>query len=107
MLFFSIIFVIASLRARQVEPFREPHNNALIQVACHCIHLTFGAALAIEMGMSRSLNDTVFGLVLVAINIAVLIIAATFLHRRFTTEQRARDAERARRAIKVEWCVVL
>jgi len=50
----------------------RPSTNILAYVAQYATLLTFGAALAIEVGMDQGVNPFVFGCTLVVINIVVL-----------------------------------
>ena len=87
--------------ASQIEPFDNSFNNILVYIAQYAVLLTYGAALAIETGLSGNLgqhgNDLIFGVALVAVNLVVLGVSlgmGYFRHQRAVQEERAKTAWR-------------
>ena len=89
----------------EVEPFALGYNNMLAVVAQDTICLTFGAALAIDVGLSSDLDDTVFGIVLIAVNMGVVALAVALAARRSRLELKAKKKKAKYTANKVEWAV--
>ncbi len=87
---------------REIEPFSRPSTNVLIVVAQYAIFLTYGGGLVLSTELSRNLNPTYTGVILVCANVVVLILVFTISAQRFSEqEERRREAE-ARRAAEVE-----
>jgi hypothetical protein len=70
-----ILGMISAIVYREVEPFSRANTNLLGHVAQHCILLTFGAALAIEVDLLGNLNDFTIGITLFLINLVVIFLA--------------------------------
>jgi len=78
----GIFFSLCSLAFYgEVAPFLRPTTNSLAYVAQYATLLTFGAALAIEVGLDKGVNSFLFGSTLVAVNVVVvsLIFRASVL----------------------------
>ena len=69
----AVLASIVSLAAyREVEPFERQATNVLVYAAQYSILLTFGAALAIETELSKTMNPFLFGSLLCVVNVFVL-----------------------------------
>jgi len=69
----GIFFSLCSLGFYgEVVPFLNPSTNILAYVAQYANLLTFGAALAIEVGLDKGMDSFLFGCILVAINVVVV-----------------------------------
>ena len=82
----AAIGLVASLCAlvlyREKEPFARQSTNSLAYVCQFVIILTYGCALVIETGLSKNIHPLIFGLSLVAVNLAVLsLVIAMAVHR--------------------------
>jgi len=78
----GMFFSLCSLAFyNEVAPFISPSTNILAGVAQYTNLLTFGAALAIEVGLDHGHNPFVFGCILVSVNLVVvgLIFRASVL----------------------------
>ena len=73
---FGMLFALSSgVFYREAEPYVSPANNILVVFAQHSIFLTFGVALAIEIGLTRGASGRVLGGVLLGVNLAFLLLA--------------------------------
>ena len=70
-----ILGMISAIVYRELEPFSRANTNLLGHVAQHCILLTFGAALAIEVDLLDNLNNFSVGITLVLVNLIVVFLA--------------------------------
>ena len=70
-----LLAFISFLVYSEVAPYKHPLNNGIVKVAQCVIFSTFGSALAIENGISRSLNATFFGCLLLASNLLLILLA--------------------------------
>jgi hypothetical protein len=78
-----------------VAPFLNPSTNILAYVAQYANLLTFGAALAIEVGLDKGMDSFLFGCILVAINVVVvgfIFFASVMKFRRERSMQQWRRA---------------
>jgi len=91
--------VCAMLFVRETEPFHLRANNLLTYVAQHTILVTYLTALVIDSDASKGIDPFVLGVILVATNSVVLILAvylAAQRHWRELAEYKAR-----------QWCQAL
>ena len=103
---FGVFLALCSGKVfREAEPFALAYNNLLAVVAQDTICLTFGAALAIDVGLSRNLDGKVFGVILVAVNICVVTLAVGLAARRSRLELKEKRKRAMYTAKKVEWAI--
>jgi len=88
---------------REQEPFLKSYNNVLVYTALHVTLIVYATALAIETDLSPSSNSFTFGLILVAINLSVVVLAIGMASARFLNDRRARKEDERRRATNIEW----
>ena len=86
----GVLFALLSAAFyREVEPFGRSSTNVLVHVAQYSIFLTFASALAIETDLTKGTDSFVVGLILVAANLSILMIALSFgTYRHYLDEER-------------------
>jgi serine/threonine protein kinase len=73
---FGVFFSLCSaVFYREINPFINGANNLLVFVAQYAILVTFAAALAIETDLSKNVDDTVLGCILVLVNGIIMAFA--------------------------------
>jgi len=103
---FGIFLALCSGKVfREVEPFALANNNFLAVLAQDTICLTFGAALAIDVGLSQNLDGMAFGVILVAVSTCVVALAVGLTARRSRLELKAKKKKAKYTAKKVEWAI--
>ena len=103
---FGVFLALCSGKVfREVEPFALANNNLLAVLAQDTICLTFGAALAIDVGLSKNLDGMAFGVILVAVSMCVVALAVGLAARRSRLELKAKKKKAKYTAKKVEWAI--
>jgi len=69
--------LVSMILYRELTPFMSAETNVVAYIADIVIYLTFASALMIETGLSGSMDDFTFGLILVAVNFSILVTAIT------------------------------
>jgi len=80
--------IVSAISFRELEPFVRSATNLLAYVASYTVVLTFGAALVIDTGLNKNLNDALFGFMLVIVNLIVITLAFSLGAKRAITRSR-------------------
>jgi len=92
----GIFFSLCSLGFYgEVAPFLNPFTNILAYVAQYANLLTYGAALAIEVGLDKGMDSFSFGCILVAINVVVVGLIFSGSVMKFRRERNMQQWRRA------------
>ena len=72
--FIGTIFALLSLVAySEASPFKVLFNNAIAKAAQYVILVTYGSAAALATGVSSAMDSIVFGLLLLAVNLSMVL----------------------------------
>ena len=81
--------LLSSVVYRELSPYRHWHTNMLAQVSCYTIMLTYGAALALKSDMREGISDSLFGWVILLVNVVLIgLVMALASYRHWVQTKR-------------------